>query len=93
MVSGANADAFDFLKVGAVHAKPIIRAIYVNVFASGLELLARYRGTMMKRTQSDAVNVSSVFKVQAILTTLNTQHNHLHGLILDKHTLYARKII
>jgi hypothetical protein len=57
MVSSADADAFYFFKVGAVHAKPF------NVFFSGLELLARNRGTMMKRTQGNAVDVSSVFKV------------------------------
>ena len=63
VVSGADADAFDFFKVGAVHTKPVMRAVCVYVFVSRLELLAGHLGTVMKGAYGDAVDVSSVFKV------------------------------
>ena len=85
MVFGTDADAFNFFKVGAIHTKPFMRVIYVDVLVSRLELLARHLGTVVKRAYGDAFDVSSVFKVHAILTTLNMYLQLSHEPILDRY--------
>jgi hypothetical protein len=76
-------------KVGAVHTEPLMQVIWVDVFGSGFEFLAGHLGTVMERTGCDAFNISSVFKVLAILATLDVKSCHSKELLRQTYTLLA----
>ena len=47
VVSGAQRDSIYFLKVSAIHAKPLIHTCWVYVFVFGLEFLAAHGRTVV----------------------------------------------